>query len=116
MSQDTESCIIVVGSRFTVEFAVLDDRSMPAKPYYDSLSKADRAGLFGYMQHLACIGEINNQPKKFQHERGPFWAFKRKGQNARMIRLPCYQEGLRWIITHGFDKPRQRFWDESEFT
>jgi hypothetical protein len=83
---------------------------MPAKAYLDGLSLQDRVGLSAYFQHLADTGEINNQPKKFKHEEGLIWAFKRKGLNGRRIRIACYRDGKRWILTHGFDKPAQKLW------
>lgn len=117
MSQPVEKAHVVCrGRKFVVEFAVLDDRSMPAKTYMDSLDPSDRVNLVAYMKHLADNGIIHNQPKKFKLERFPFWSFKRKGKGRRKIRIPCYQQDLRWILTHGFDKPARSEWDEQEFT
>ena len=33
-----------------------------------------------------------------------FWAFRHEVRN-RQIRFPCFQDGNKWIVTHGFFKP-----------
>ena len=108
--------IIFNGLKCSVEFAVLDDESSPARDFFnEELSASDRRRIRSYMEHLADNGEISNS-KKFKHERPPFWAFKHKTESKQLARMPCYQNGRRWIVTHGFFKGAQSEWDEAEFT
>ena len=46
----------------------------------------------------------NVQSKRFKKEMGKLYAFRHEIDN-RQIRFPCFQDGNRWILTHGFIKP-----------
>jgi len=61
-----------------------------------------RARFMVLFQNMANYGRI--QPKRFESEMGRLWAFKHEVRNIQ-IRFPCFQDGNRWILTHGFKKP-----------
>lgn len=130
---DADTHIVVVGKRRTVEYAVRDDGSKPAKDFLDALEAKEKAAVVALLSHLAEVGEEGfHNRKRFRQERPPIWAIKRKAAQgkkekskkkskekraSRLIRLPCFRDGDRWIITHGFWKPPTKSeWPEEEFT
>ncbi|WP_197526747.1 type II toxin-antitoxin system RelE/ParE family toxin [Botrimarina colliarenosi] len=52
---------------------------------------------------MAANGEIPN-PSRFSGERGDIHAFK-FAWNKRLYRIACFQDGKKWVLTHGFVKP-----------
>ncbi len=121
MAVDDSSRIVIKGHVRTVEYAVRADGSVPARDFLLSLHQRDRGHLLARFKHLADGGEQQmNNDQVFKAERPPFWAFKRNSKNSPqggkgMIRMPCFRIGNRWILTHGFWKPPQSKWPESEF-
>jgi hypothetical protein len=53
-------------------------------------------------QQMADNGRVS--PKRFGSEPENLWAFKHEVRNQQ-IRFPCFPDGRRWILTHGFVKP-----------
>jgi hypothetical protein len=115
---DSDDSSLICEGRMRIEFAVRDDKSMPAKEYLDSLNPSDRLNVVAYLQQLADSpdGMIHNQPKIFKRENETFFALKRRGLQGRRIRIVLFRHGRRWILTHGFDKPAQAKWNKREFT
>jgi hypothetical protein len=111
---------IVASGRYTVEYAVRDDGSMPASEFFDRLAKEDQAYLLARFQHVAMQGPLINK-KVFRREREGIWAFKRTtladpAGGKGLIRMPCFRLNMRWLLTHGFWKPKNDSkWPESEF-
>jgi hypothetical protein len=66
-------------------------------------------------QTMADHGRI--QSKRFSSEMEGLYAFKHEVRNTQ-IRFPCFQDGNKWILTHGFIKPGAKRglgdWPESE--
>jgi len=120
--------IVAEGARRTVEYAVRDDETMPAWGFIKSLEAREKAAVQAFLRHLADVGEegIHNK-KRFRRERDAIWAVKRRATKGKrgeskekrassLIRLPCFRDGNRWILTHGFWKPPKAKWPEAEFT
>src|SRR5207302_8687416 len=68
-------------------------------------------------QQMAEHGQVAS--KRFGKEMGQLYAFKHEVRKVQ-IRFPCFQDGNRWILTHGFFKPgaqkKRGTWPESEVT
>lgn len=113
---------IYIGRARAVEYAVRKDGTMPAKEFLSSLSTKDQAKLSALFRQLGDLGEKNNNPQRFCHEREGIYAFKwttKAGPTGGkgLIRFPCFRHGNRWILTHGFWKPlNDNKWPEKEFT
>ncbi len=86
-----------------VEYGRLEDGSSPAKDFVEALAIKDKAKLVHLFKQLANTGRISNK-EKFRHEGGKIFSFK-----VGQIRIACYQSGNRWILTHGFNKKRDRW-------
>ncbi|MBW3600400.1 MAG: type II toxin-antitoxin system RelE/ParE family toxin [Planctomycetes bacterium] len=71
---------------------------MPAKDFYDRLSKGDQAKLNNLFLRMADHGRIANR-QKFKQVEGDLFAFK-----SFRIRVSCYQNGRCWYLLHGFEK------------
>lgn len=123
---EADTHIAAQGPLRTVEYAVRNDESMPAREFIRKLEPGDRAEVFQFLQHLADNGEqaVSNS-KRFKKEREGLWAYKKKApqgkrknkgkRKSQMMRIPCFREGRRWILTHGFWKPPQSKWPEAQF-
>jgi hypothetical protein len=113
--------IVVRGQSLTVEFGVLNDGSMPAREFLDSLQLKDGARLLAILKGVAEHGVLGlNNDRIFKQERD-FWAAKKdhcKGgpKGRKMIRLVAFLSRDRLVLTHGFWKPPKGPWDEREFT
>jgi hypothetical protein len=111
----------------TVEYAVRPSGEAPAKDFFEkdceeirekgkneplATASARFAVLF---QQMADYGRVS--PKRFKSEMGRLFAFRNEVRNVQ-IRFPCFQDGNRWILTHGFIKPGARKgqgqWPENE--
>lgn len=92
----------VTGRRKSIEYAVCADGSSPAREFVAGLSLADQAKILNLFRWLADHGEIKNG-QKFKRLDGPIWEFK-----AHQIRIPCFQDGSAWVLTHGFIKKSDR--------
>lgn len=111
-----DDLIIVEGGQRTVEFAVRNDNSVPARDFIaQKLSKSTQLNLKHIFDHIAEFTERELTHEMFCQERKEIHAFRRK-QQGRLIRIPCFQLGRTWYLTHGFVKPPKSKWDEQEFT
>jgi hypothetical protein len=66
-------------------------------------------------QHMANYGRLS--AKRFKPERDQFMAFSHEVANVQ-VRFPCFRDGNRWVLTHGFRKPGAKkgrgTWPETE--
>ncbi len=81
-----------------VECAVDARGQSPALEFVESLSDSDQDKVTNLFQRLANLGEIGNR-EKFKLLEGKIWQFK-----SYQIRIPCFQDGRSWVLTHGFIK------------
>jgi Phage derived protein Gp49-like (DUF891) len=74
-----------------------------------------RARCMVVFQIMANYGRVS--PKRFKKEMGKLYAFRHEVKNLQ-IRFPCFQDGDKWIVTHGFVKPgaqkKKGDWPDSE--
>jgi hypothetical protein len=109
---------IAAPGRFPVEYAVVQDGSMPAWDYIQGLLKiveSAETDILARFSHVAQNGEVNVSENIFKHERDEIWAFKYKIRGDHH-RLPCFRYKNRWFVTHGFKKIRSKSkWPEQEF-
>ncbi len=90
--------------------AVTKNGKSPADNWIRNLKKKDpkeSARLVALFKNMARTGEVRD-PRKFKKERGDVYAFKRS-----QYRVPCYQDGSCWVLTHGFKKQERR-WRQEE--
>ena len=119
--------VVAEGRWGTVECAVRPSGRSPAKDFFEkdcerirekgkeqpeATARARFAVLF---QQMANYGNVSG--KRFKKEMGRLYAFRHEVGNQQ-IRFPCFQDGNRWILTHGFIKPGAKRgkgkWPESE--
>lgn len=86
----------------TIEYAVRCSGKMPAKEFIEKLDIRERIKLETLLERMAEHGEIRNK-EKFNHLEGKIYEFK-----SDKNRLPCFQSGRRWILTHGFRKQKKK--------
>ena len=93
--------IVAKGQWGSVEYAVLVSRKVPAKKFFDGkrLTERDRAKFVQLFLQMAEHGEVSY--KRFKREMGNLFAFRHE-TSKKQIRFPCFQDGNRWILTHGF--------------
>jgi hypothetical protein len=107
--------IVAEGDWGTVECAVLASERVPAMLFLADLQDKIAARFMVLFDQLAKYGRIS--PKRFKKEMGRLFAFRHE-LGKRQIRFPCFQDGNRWILTHGFIKPGaqkgQGDWPRSE--
>jgi hypothetical protein len=115
-SMDTIPRTIVAarGGACTVEFVVRSSGNCPAQSFLNDDCEQIREGGKGepestarakfqfLFQQMANYGNI--APKRFKKEMGKFFAFRHTVRNVQ-IRFPCFVDGDKWIVTHGFSKP-----------
>jgi hypothetical protein len=91
------------GSRFTIEYAVLKDGSVPGREFLAGQDSRWRAQLLRLYELMGDSGSIRN-PEKFSKLEGDFFEFK-----AYQIRMIFYfRRDRRVVITHGCIKKRDR--------
>lgn len=89
------------GVRFTIEYAIRNDGSAPARDFFDAAQIRWQAQLIVLFKLLGDTGQIRNREKFRQLAEG-FYEFK-----AFQIRMPCYfRSDKRVVITHGFTKKK----------
>jgi hypothetical protein len=119
--------IVAQGGWGTVECAVLHSATVPAKDFLEGELEdirekgrndpqaTARARFMMLFQQMAEYGRVSG--KRFAKEMGKLFAFKHEVNN-RQIRFPCFQDGKKWILTHGFVKPgaqkKKGKWPQSE--
>jgi hypothetical protein len=94
--------VLARGAWGTVECAVRKSGDAPAEEFLRTLSDEARARFMVLFQHMANYGKV--APKRFKAEMKKLSVFRHEIEN-RQLRFPCFQDGKRWIITHGFVKP-----------
>lgn len=62
-----------------------------------------RAHFMALFDRMASYGD-RLMGKRFKKEMGVLYAFKSEVKNLQ-IRFPCFRDGNKWILTHGFIKP-----------
>lgn len=90
--------LVISGVQRTIEYAACADASSPARDFVEALGASDLAKVLNLFQRLADHGRIENG-QKFKRLDGPIWEFK-----SHQIRIPCFQDGSAWVLTHGFIK------------
>lgn len=87
------------------------DGEKESKKFFDSLAGSKffrgqgrkiQAKLLTLFQNVADSGDYHNR-SRFGPEDDGFWAFKCEAMN-KLIRIPCFQIGNTWVLTHGFYK------------
>jgi hypothetical protein len=97
-----EPVIAYRGSRFTVEFAIRADGSVPGLDFFNQVEERWEARLLVLFKLLGDTGRINSQ-EQFRKFAGDFFEFK-----AFQNRMPCYYRAdKRVVITHGFIKKKE---------
>lgn len=121
--------VVARGTACTVECVVRGSGDAPAEQFLlgeleqirektksDPKSSAT-ARFLVLFQMMANYGRVS--PKRFKKEMGKLFAFRHEVKNLQ-IRFPCFQDGSKWILTHGFIKPGARKkmgdWPECEVT
>lgn len=102
MDGQADRPIVATGPMRTIEAAVCLDGFSPAQQFLDQLGEADQqklAALFAWMAEHAVI----RNEEKFKKLGGAIWEFK-----SFQIRIPCFQDGRAWVLTHGFIKKQQK--------
>jgi hypothetical protein len=103
--------IAYTGPRYSVVCAVKENGNSPAQEFLEELEISDVAKMTQFMVLFRRIGQdgrIGN-PEHFAHEQGDIWTFKR-----HQHRIPCFQDGKCFVLTHGFKKKRNK-WHRSDF-
>jgi hypothetical protein len=128
MSGDARKLTVVVaeGAWGTVECVVRPSGESPARDFLEADLEALREGgkrkplatakarFMVLFQMMANYGEI--QGERFKSEMDGLCAFRHEVKNVQ-IRFPCFRDGNKWILTHGFTKKAKKgsgAWPESE--
>lgn len=82
-----------------VAYALLSGGNAPGLDFFKSLEIRDQIKMLKLFEMLGERGLIFNKEKFKAIEGAKFYEFK-----SKRIRMPCYQDGLIWIVTHGFMK------------
>jgi len=96
--------IIVKGPCAAVAYARRLNGKRPAHDYIEKLEKEKQAKLAKRFTTMAQTGEIWNEEqfKKLGGKSGRIYEFKVHPK----VRVPCFQLGRTWFLTHGFDKEK----------
>lgn len=81
------------------DLGVFEQLRFKGKDKPDQNAKAKFMALFRQMAQLGSVS-----PKRFAKEMDGFYAFTVE-MNKIQLRIVCFQEGNRWLLTHGFQKP-----------
>lgn len=103
MSGATEQNIVARGAFGTVEYAVQANGASPAQEFVETeLDLDNQRKLAVLLEKLANQGRISNE-EQFKKVEGSLFELKQ-----HQVRVFCFQEGRRWILTHGFIKKRPK--------
>lgn len=108
MAKQPATKVLASGTWGTVECVVLKSGKIPAEEFLDDLeqvkaSKSNGKVKFAVLfQAMANTGRV--QPKRFKSEMDGLSAFRHEIGNVQ-YRFPCFRDGNKWIVTHGFKKP-----------
>lgn len=90
------------GVRFTIEYAIRRDGTVPALNFFNVTETRWQARLIILFKLLGDTGLIRN-PEQFRKFTDGFFEFK-----AFQVRMPCYfRPDKRVVITHGFTKKKE---------
>lgn len=113
----TVECAVRRGGDSPAESFLTSDLESIREKGEDQPEATARARFMFLFQQMADNGRISG--KRFKKEMGKLFGFKHEVRNLQ-IRFPCFQDGNRWILTHGFVKPgaqkKKGKWPESEIT
>lgn len=91
------------GPRFTIEYAIRRDASIPGLDFFNGLEPRWQARLLTLYSKLCDAGVIKNTEQFNKFGVDDFFEFK-----AYQVRMPCYFcPGKRVVITHGFIKKKE---------
>jgi mRNA-degrading endonuclease RelE of RelBE toxin-antitoxin system len=90
------------GSKRTIVWARDASGRLHGREYFEGLPPNDQAKVEALLRRMGDHGEIRNK-EKFKHEEGGFYCFK-----SFKRRLMCFFDRNLVVITHGFDKKRDR--------
>jgi hypothetical protein len=93
------------GTWGTVECVAEPNGHAPAVEFLSGEPPVVQARFLVLFQQMANYGSV--QAKRFKKEMGDFSAFRHEINNLQ-YRFPCFRDGNKWIITHGFIKPGAR--------
>jgi phage-related protein len=94
------------GRKFTIEFAVRSNGTMPAKDFYDNeLSEEERSKLKPPFTRLADDGRVDNR-ERFKKVEGTEELFEFKSHQVRI--LGFFLRGGRFVLTHGLRKKQDK--------
>jgi hypothetical protein len=115
------------GGACTVELAIRLGGDCPAQSFLDGdceqlreggrnkPNSTARAKFQVLFQQMANYGHLSSP--RFRKEMGKLFAFKHEVRNIQ-VRFPCFEDGGKWIVTHGFKKPgaqkKKGDWPQSE--
>ncbi len=106
--KDGEDNVAKTGACLEIRYAIKENGKMPAKEFVDdSLSIDERVKVFKLFKVMVDAGKIRNK-SKFRSEGDGIFAFK-----ANQIRIPCFSDGIDWVVTHGFIKKKDK-WPKEE--
>jgi hypothetical protein len=104
---------VAKGDARTVECVVRPSGKAPAKEFLDneleSISEkgqdkpSAKTHFMALFNRMASYGE-QYMGKRFKHMTGSLYAFRSEVKNMQ-VRFPCFRDGDKWILTHGFVKP-----------
>lgn len=106
--------ILAAKGGWPVEFVVQANGDCPALEFLNGECESIREGgrnkpnstarakFMFLFQNMATSGRLS--PKRFKAEMRSFFAFSHEVRNVQ-IRFPCFRDGSKWIVTHGFIKP-----------
>ena len=98
--------ILCSGRKFTIEFAIRSNGTMPAKEFYDNeLSEQERAKLKPPITRLADDGRVDNR-ERFKKVEDTDELFEFKSHQVRI--LGFFLRGGRFILTHGLRKKQDK--------
>lgn len=103
MRKDADRAMVVHGAMRTIEYAVCSNGAMPAKAFIETeLSQAEQLKLVVLFRRMADHGNIPNR-EQFKAISGDVFEFKK-----HQIRVFCFRQGNRWLLTNGCKKKRDR--------
>ncbi len=91
--------IIVKGPCAIVAYARRTNGKRPAFDYIENLEMDDWAKLANSFKRMTQVGRIWNT-ERFKKLRGKIYEFKVHPK----VRVLCFQIGITWLLTQGFDK------------
>ncbi|MFQ5424458.1 MAG: type II toxin-antitoxin system RelE/ParE family toxin [Phycisphaerae bacterium] len=102
MSKEADGIVVVRGSSRIIEYAVCANGKMPAKEFIEGLPEADQRKIAVLLHRMAEKGDVPNR-QQFKPVRGKLFEFKK-----HQIRVFCFRNGDRWLLTNGYKKKTDR--------